>query len=119
MKVLQARLGFNFPNGWSSRNRRLFEYPEIAGLHNGITRINTSYSDHTTRQIRASRGFKAKVDELFHSLGSDLWPDIDEGDYWSPAWLLKPSDNDYAKDGDLIRLYPRHLHYSNPLDRER
>jgi hypothetical protein len=107
MRVLTAQLGLKLSN----RTKRTT--PALAKLLDGLTEINTRYSDHKgIRVIRASEDIKKEAEELFDRIGSLVWPDLDEKIRF-PTWLLNPTD----KVSKLSKHYPRNLQYSNHADR--
>ena len=118
-RQLEARLGLNFQH--ISRHPRARKPPEISHLLQRVDEIKASYISHGShggiKTIRESEGIRLQTLEILEDLGPVLWPDFDENRKRSAPWLLDPSDCSDQNEKHWTAEYPKHLVYSDPIDR--
>lgn len=118
-RQLETRLGLNFQH--ISRHPHARKPPEISHLLQRVDEIKASYISHGShggiKTIRESEGIRLQTLEILEDLGPVLWPDFDENRKRSAPWLLDPSDYSDQNEEHWTAEYPKHLVYSDPIDR--
>lgn len=76
-------------------------------LHDSIMRLNGLFNSMTTAELRESAAVRKMIEEIFHELGSRIWPATKD----RLLWLVSASEESRVE-------YPQDLYYDAPEHRE-
>jgi hypothetical protein len=116
-KQLEARLGLNFQHISRKPRVKSRRCPEISQLLQRVEEISARYICYGIQKIRQSEGIGLQTLEILQELGPTLWPDLDETGKRNAPWLFDPSDGTDQNEEHWTTEYPKHLVYSDPIDR--